>query len=394
MKKRIWITLLACSSVISTHAQLYIKTPGGKKPDRVEDLFDTNKDELDLNFQINISKGVMLDFAITRNGLWKGKEEFRKPLIIASQQLKLYADSLKPFANSKRLDIYVGKSEGEVVSRFGSSQKHNNIRIDKSGELEALKMNSDTLRIVKAYEYKRIGGVPMAERFQYTFEMKELKDFSSIIEDEHWVDMAVQMIDSVLGVYRDKWRNPDAEFHSLYVKYNPRDTVLPLFISKRRLADFNRMSGILTLSGGFGVSLVRNTLCPGVNAGIQFHFKGDVEEVPFVKVSMNTIMRFEEQADKKFRGYTTGFLNAEIGIRTNEDAPSNRNFLLSVGFGYKLNTQEQFFQDPSMDKRMYKLFFNYSLSKSIILQPEFITNFKKKEKSNGWIGMTIGFQLF
>lgn len=394
MKKRICIVFLACTSVSSALAQSYIKSAGAKKSDRVENLFDTPKDDLDLNFQVNISKGVMMYFSVTRNGLWRGKEEFRKPLLIAAQQLKLYADSLKPFANSKRLDIHISSGEGEVLSRFATSEKHNNIRIDKSGELGALKMNSDTLRIVKAYDSKKTGGYIMAERFQYTFEMKELKEFSSVIQDEQWVDVTVKMIDSLLAVYRQKWKNPDAEFHSLYVKYYPRDTVLPLFISKRRLEDFNKMSGILTINGGFGVSLVRNTLCPGVNAGMQFHFKGSEEEVPFVKFSINTIMRFEEQADKKFKSYSTSFIQAEIGIRTNEDVASDRNFLLSVGFGTKLNTEKQIFQDPSMDKHMYKLFFNYGLSKSIMLQPEFITNFRKNEQSNGWIGITLGFQLF
>jgi hypothetical protein len=215
-----------------------------------------------------------------------------------------------------------------------------------------------------------------------------------MLKDDEWIDKAVHLIDSILRVYKGKWNNPDAEFHSLYVKYLPQDTIRPLQISKRLLGNYDKMEGLLVLNGGFGTTLVRNTICPSVNVGILFHLRSEEKYIPFVRVSMNTFMRFEEQANKKFRNYSTGFVNAEFGIQGNESVATNKNLLFSMGIGYKLTTKDQFFQDPSMDRDMYKLFFNYGLSKSIILQPELITNFRSKEKSNGWIGMTINFQLF
>jgi hypothetical protein len=153
------------------------------------------------------------------------------------------------------------------------------------------------------------------------------------------------------------------------------------------------MSGFLIVNGGFGVSLVRNTLCPSANVGIQFHLNGGDDYLPFIRLSMNSFTRFEEKIDKKFHPYVTSFVNAEFGTQTNELNKFNKNFLVSLGLGYKLTTKEQLFRDLSMDKNMYKLFFNYSLSNSIILQPEIISNFKQKEKYNGWIGMTVNFNI-
>jgi hypothetical protein len=393
MKKVILAGIVAFSCLNKVQAQMYSMPFAEQKSDKVENLFSSNEDELDLHFQININKGVNLNFSLTRTGLWQGKEEFIKPLQLADEQLRLYADSFKAFANARHMDIHIN-ADNKVISRLRSAESNKELRINSNGTLEALKMNSDTLRIVKAYPNFRKGSKSLTERTQYTFELKDLKDCSLMLKDDEWIDKAVHLIDSILRVYKGKWNNPDAEFHSLYVKYLPQDTIRPLQISKRLLGNYDKMEGLLVLNGGFGTTLVRNTICPSVNVGILFHLRSEEKYIPFVRVSMNTFMRFEEQANKKFRNYSTGFVNAEFGIQGNESVATNKNLLFSMGIGYKLTTKDQFFQDPSMDRDMYKLFFNYGLSKSIILQPELITNFRSKEKSNGWIGMTINFQLF
>lgn len=374
-------------------AQIINMPFNGNKISKTEYLFNSGKDELDINFQIAVRTGLTLHFSMTRMGLWQGKEEFKKHLLIAKEQLKLYEDSVKIFANSKRLDINVG-TENTVISRYSKSTVNNDIRIEKEGKLDALKMGRDTLRLVKEYGSKKHQGELLIERVQYTYEMKELKELASIVNEEAWVDRTATIIDSVVSVYRKKWRNPDAEYHTLYVSTYPKDSVNHLFISKRYISDYNRIAGFLTFNGGFGVSLVRNTLCPNADVGLQFHFKSEEDMVPFIRLSMNTFMRFEEKPDKKFQEYSTGFVNAELGFQSNEQNQLNKNFLLSIGFGYKLNTYEKLYRDPSMDNRMYKLFFNYSLGNSIILQPEFISSFGKRENDNGWMGITVNFRLF
>lgn len=391
--KKIILILVTFLSAKNVLAQMSSMPLGNRKTDKTEYMFNTYKDELDINFEWKISQDVVMHFSMTRMGLWQGKDEFRKPLLSAVEQLKLYQDSVSKFANSKRLDIHENP-DGKVFSKYTTSTINNNIRVVNSGSLEALKTGRDTLRIVKAFESRKQQGLMMPERMQYTFEMKELKEFSALLADEKWVDKSVKVIDSVVKMYQKKWRNPDAGFHSLYVNAFPKGSGNQLIISKRDIGDYNRMSGILTLNGGFGVSLVRNDICPTVNVGLQFHFAGDYDYVPFVRLSLNSFTRFEQKPDKKFQSFSTSFINAEFGTQTNEQNKFNKNFLFSMGLGYKLTTKEQIFRDPSLDKHMYKLFFNYSLNNNIILQPEFITNFKRREKENGWIGIAINFQLF
>lgn len=392
MKKTILI-LTALSVVHIGRAQVAPLPSVSNKMSETEYLFNSKKDELDINFKIDIHKGLVLHFAMTRMGLWQGKEEFKRHLLIAEEQLKLYRDSLRGFANSKRLDINAGQ-DNTVLSRYSTSAMNNDIRIEKNGQLNALKMGKDTLRLVKDYGRIKHQGDLLTERIQYTFEMKELNGFNRELSDDAWVDSTAGIIDSVVNIYRKKWRNPDAEYHSLYVSTYTKDSVNRLFISKRSVPDYNRIAGFLTVNGGFGVSLVRNTLCPNADVGLQFHFKSEDDLVPFVRLSMNTFMRFEEKADKKFQEYSTGFINAEIGFQSNEQSKLNKNFLLSMGFGYKLNTYEKLYRDPSMDNRMYKLFFNYNLGNNIILQPEFISSLGKRENDNGWVGITFNFRLF
>lgn len=388
--------ILLLSTVFIAHISRAQNTPkflAGNKISKTDYLFSSSKNELDINFQIAIKKGLTLHFSMTRMGLWQGNEEFKKHLLVAKQQLKLYEDSVKIFANSKRMDINLG-TENAVISRYTKSTLNNDIRIEKEGKLDALKMGRDTLRLVKEYGSKKHQGELLIERVQYTFEMKELKEFASIANEEAWVERTATIIDSVVSVYRNKWRNADAEYHALYVAAPSLDSMDKMFIKKRSPDDFNKGSGILFINGGFGVSLVRNSLCPSVNFGLQYHFRGAEDILPFIRLSMNTFTRFEEKPDKKFNAYGTSFVNAEIGFETNELNKLNKNALISIGLGYMLYPKDPLFRDPSMDKRMYKMFFNYSLSNTIILQPEFISNLGKKDNENGWIGITVNFQLF
>jgi hypothetical protein len=393
MKKITLAIGLHLCAVLSAYSQEVYQPFATKKVDKVESLFSANADDLSYNFTLIISKELKLNVAFSKASLWQGSDAFRSSLSVAEQQLKLYADSLKSFANSRRLDVHIPEKGEPIITRLSNSITNNNLRVQKDGQLDALKMEKDTLRMVQFYDCNNCKQGARAPKTQFIFIVKSLNDLGSSLQDKEWVATTVHLVDSIMNVYKAKWRNPDAEYHNLFVRYNPDNVDQPIRVSKRPIGE-NRVGGLLLTETGLGVSLVRNTICPSVNFGLKLRLPSTEKESIFFKVSLNSFLRYEEQADKRFKTYTTSFINAEFGIEQYNVGHSQSNLLLSMGFGYKLPTQDQFYRDPSMDENMYKLFFNYGLSKSIILQPEFISNFRKKEKGNGWVGISINFQLF
>lgn len=397
--KRVSLTNACCVLFFLHSSAQNIKFPPVEDQNTIiQNLFEVRAFDLNYHFSIKINDGDYLLFEFQKLGDWKGKEAFTHNLNISLPVVQQYADSFKNERLTRRLDVHIPEKDDPLISRFSQNMLNSNLQTFSSKEQAVLKMTLDTLRIVKKWPDRKFQGDMIEVQYQYTFLVKDIKTITSLINNKVWCDQTAAMIDSVVLSYRRKWRNEDAWFHQLYTQYDPAAQNDP----KNRLMVQNdlitkneeRTRKVVFTKAGFGASLVRNTICPYTEVAIQFNIFADQEGTFFSRLSANAFVRFQEQAENKYKGYASSFVNVEIGYASNTANTRIKPFSFSAGFGYKLLNQKQSDRDPSMSTNMYRIFFNYGISERITLIPEAYTNFRAKDKYNGWNGITVLFRLF
>jgi hypothetical protein len=378
--------------------------PVRAEEDIISDLFQIPEAELNYNFTTVLPGGNYMMIGFRRLSDWRPEANLSGIMAVAGHVLEGYRDSLHADGNSRKMDLHIPISNAPVTSRFSSSVNNTNLITESGGKRSLLKIGMDTLRILKNIA-RRPATEDKAEKLvqvQYTFLLKDISQFRELVRDTQWIAQTVATYDSLVAARRSKWKRQDAWFHYMYVKLDQNETEkkkrLQYRTSLRSETQFygNRIFGI---DGGIGVLLVRNDLCPNIDLGASWNFYSNKEETAFTRISLNSFMRFEQLPDKKFQPYTTSFINAELGFRSAKVRLFLPFYKFSMGFGYMINPnttgQAKNEKDPSMSANMYKMFFNYSLSKAVTVTPEFVGDIKKYGKSgNGWIGMGITVRLF
>jgi hypothetical protein len=395
MKKTILTAIAAClcSPLL---AQNYTFPEVKDQGKLIQDLFEVKDLELNHHFTIAIGQGEYLVFEMEKLSVWSGKEDFLKYADAVLPLLEKYSDSLKKPLSTKRLDVHIPVQNTPLISRFGEQMVNSNLQAMSATETVSLKMTLDTLRIVKKFPDRKHQGSMVQRHFQYTWLLKDLKNAQGRLADKAWLSRTAVVIDSVVMAYRKKWNNQDAWNHHLFVSLDTGRAAGEQLQLTKQVSELNgvKTQDMILSSVGFGASLVRNTICPSLDIGLQVNFYSDYESTFFTRVSVSSFARFEEQANRKFKAYGTSFVNAELGFGVNPGNTKLKPYSLSVGFGYKLLNKESAERDPNLPKRLYRLFFNYEASKSIIVAPEFYTDFGTKSNRNSWMGLSVTFRLF
>jgi len=354
--------------------------------DPIEMMFSEDPNKMKMNFSVQVNKSIALQISFTDVRDWKGEQDFRRILLISQEQLNLYQDSIKLFANSKHLEVSIPASGLPVVSRYYGSVVHNNLRVKGEGKvLQALKTAKDTFKVLEIFDAREFRNFKYNPKIQYLFSAKNINELTTIFGDENWIESTAHLIDSVVEIYSRKWKRPDLVNRSLYVKYDTAHNEKPIRIARHQITGENRMAGILTANVGVGIALMRNELSVTSNFGIQAEFgeHSYSKRAKFIRFSMLGYTRYEQQADKNYFSYGPTFLNIEYGWK-NKQSDMRRQYLFSLGFGYR-PLGGGF--DPLL-REAYRYFLNYGLNKKIILHYEHVTG------KNGWNGVGVNFQLF
>lgn len=350
--------------------------------DPIELMFSEDADKMKMNFSVQINKSTALQIAFTDVRDWKGELDFRSIMNVASEQLNLYQDSIKAFANSKHLEVSIPASGASVISRYYGSVVHNNLRIKgKNSALQALKTGKDTLSVLQIFDSRKFRDIEYEPKIQYTFSAKNINELSSVFKDENWIKRTSYVIDSVVNIYSKKWKRPDLVNRSLYVKFDTADSNKPIKIASHQITGENRMAAILTANGGVGIALLRGDLSATTNFGIQadFGLQSYSKQAKFIRLSMLGYVRYVQSS----QSYAPVFFNIEYGWK-NKPSDTRKQYLFSLGIGYR-PIGGGF--DPLLGEA-YRFFFNYGLNNRIILHYENVTG------RNGWNGIGINFQLF
>ena len=395
MKKISLVAFCTINFLLSSKGQNTIFPSVTDPKKQIENLFEIKSDDLSHHFTIKINNGEYLVFELQKLSDWQGKEAFQGSLLAIVPVLVQYKDSFQNLMASKRLDIHIPEKEEPIISRFSQNMLNANLQSRLKNESSPLKMALDTLRFVKKFTPSSKKSEEDKFQFQYTFLLKDINNAGNIISDKQWCEQVATMIDSVVLHYRKAWHNQNSWHHHLYVTYSPQEThtTKRLSVSTRVAEDKGvKTQDMLSFNGGFGASLIRNTLCPNVDIGVQLNFLADRDSRLFARISLNHFVRFQEQSNSSFKAYGNQFIGGEFGIESNRWDPKSSFYSISFGLGYKLANKYEEESDPSISQNMYKMFFNYGINKTIYVTPEIYTDFKSR--GSGWFGIAVNFRLF
>jgi hypothetical protein len=391
------MTLLCAAMTAPSYAQISGQQyfpPLNSETQVASGLFNIPDGELSHHFSIVLPKGGFLLVEFKNLSYWKDQGAFSKVVAAADMVADNYKDSMLNEQSSKLLEVHVPIKNEPITARLSQSYTNANVLSFTPQGKSILKLGMDTIRVVKNLEEKKVGKETEKVQLRYSFLLKDVSQIHELAQDQQWMTQTTSLIDSVVTVYRDKWKVQDAWYHTLYVNYDPaKDDKQRLVINKRAAeTDLSTFGKVTFISASLGASLVRNTWCPNVEIGLGANLYSDAEGSLFTMLSMNTFYRYVEDAPNKFKGFTTTFINAEIGAGSGASAREIASFIpfyrISMGFGVKLNYGQKEYLDPATSGDIYKLFFNYSITKSLTVTPEFCGNFKNNNSAT-WIGLGI-----
>lgn len=330
---------------------------------------------------VALDKGESVIIRFNRFNDWAGGDDFRNALAAVDKVIPAYKDSLRDELSTLVLDIHIPASQKNLITRFDKYNESGKMMTINDDGASSLKLGMDTLRVLQAK-------ADTSSRIQYTILLKQLNNYTTYARDEAWKMKTIRVIDSAVSLYRAKWRKPNAERHGFAIDINPAKNT-------QKVNGTSRLThSLLVGDASIGASLVRNSICPSVEIGIGIHFGVDRNSSLFVRLSDYTFVRFKEISNDKFKGFSTGFVNLELGVASNQVTTNSPFYKTSLGFGYKLTNKKAEDRDPSMARQMYRMFFNYSLNKFITITPEFFGSFKKADRDNNWFGMSVKFNVF
>ena len=341
--------------------------------------FDYDEDKARYQFTIALDKDESLTIRFRTLSEWTSVNDFMNAFAATDKVMAAYKDSLLQEQYTQVLNVHIPVNQKNIIARFSQYNESANLMTINSDGAAALKLGMDTLNVLQLK-----AGI---QKIQYRFILKKLGNYTAYAQDEYWKNKTAAAIDSIVNEYRRKWKKPDAPGHGLTVSYNPMKNESS--VSQGRPLK----QSVLLIEAGIGVSLIRNTLCPNVDYGIGIRFNKDKEEANFLRVSASGFYRFAETSPNKFKGYPTTFINLEFGSESTHNNPHSFFYKTSLGIGYKLLNKKEEDRDPTISKQMYRLFFNYSLNKFLVITPEFVTNFKKGDKNDNWFGLSVNLRI-
>ena len=254
------------------------------------------------------------------------------------------------------------------------------------GRQNPLKLGMDTICVKKTFNIKTDDeGVDTRNEILYTFILKDLQQIEELQRNVALIEDISRTFDSVVQDQRSRWSKQDIWYHEMHVSYNPMEE------KDKKLKKY-RVPGFLKgydYTAYVGASLFRNELAPNIEVGFGYKWPSKTTgNLEYVRFSMNTLETFERMAPAKFNIYSTLFVNLEAGSYISKKDTWIPIYQTSLGLGY------MFSDEPWL--RSYnglRLFFNYSLSPSVRITPDFYYLFKKGLDPYSWVGLTVSLRI-
>lgn len=301
-------------------------------------------------------------------------------LSVFLSDISFYKDSLDGKGNA-RIDYAFTLNAGVRKIRFKKYSPDGELFISRQSDIAQLKIEQDTVRIVfprwSSRVYDKKDGVKNSHTdidAQITFCLNNYADLALLLQDK---GMLSHIIDSLaLGTNPGKRKNVGS-FGSTSIAYSPFDTSIHSqfyrFRKRNYLAenesDIWKATGTLEINGSVGLGLIRNTLAPMAELGIEVndHWKAIPTKFSFLRASVMPYFFFDRTSPTHFAVYDNWFVNLEFGTH-------HKGKRSSVGIGYLFAEKGGYFQNLTM-----KTFVSFTVAQRFVVCPEiiFTNNFKQ-----------------
>ena len=317
------------------------------------------------------------------------------------EDIAFYKDSLGDNTGGVKIDYVVDADHNYRQVRFKKHKPNGNSFVVKDNEVSKLKIEDDTVRIlmhVKDPEISTTLKMSAASRQKYrahakpgrtlvelgdstkkvmlkyapqktliiTFCLNNYYDIDKIIADSMVINHTIDTLATVA-------QHTTAPFYTIgYAPGETKDIRYNTFWKYRKVnfraneKELAKGGDQLVIDGGVGVGLVKNTLAPMGDIGIEIskHWRGlPTSGNSFLRLSTTPYFFFDKDAKNNTVVNDNWFVNLEFGYYNSKG--KNR---FSMGAGYLYAERADVFQ-----KQTYKAFINMQFGK-ITVAPEFICN--------------------
>ncbi len=299
--------------------------------------------------------------------------------------IAFYNDSLENGTGHVRIDYVINEQTGDKKIRFKKYAADGESFVNINGNISKLKIEQDTVRIIIHKQIKTYRNFYEPYAIQATFLLNNYTNVDYVIAEQ---SMITHIMDTLKQAKMARYSYKDSSDISFYgwtrssTYFRPYSTfsniVYPYYktidgIAKNELAFFreSRKMDYLTTDLNIGMSLVRNTLAPSADLGLQiikswkkYGFSNDNN---FGGLYFQPIFFFDRNAKGDFITNTNGFVNFHYGAETENTYFGLKLRKASFGVGYLVLNKGDYFK-----KNTFKLFSDLQLKNGFTLSPELI----------------------
>ncbi len=396
--------LLLCTAliIISLQGKIFAQTFQEKldKMSKTEKTFSDITNEVRIRDFVYLKEGKMI-LELDKGSDYQFLNNLNSILTQLRKDVAFYKDSLDNYTGSIKIDYVVDADHNYRQVRFTKHKPIGNNFVVKDNEVSKLKIEDDSIRIllhVKDPEINTAVRMSAAKRKKYkgqilepgrtissmgdsskkmlvsyapqktliiTFCLDNYYDISKIIADSAVINHTIDTLAAVA-------KTTKAPFYTIgYAPGEAKDTRYSFWKYRKvnfksNEKDLAKGTDQLVINGGVGVGLVKNTLSPMGDIGIEIdkQWRGLPTAGPsFLRLSTTPYFFFDKDVKNNTIVNDNWFANLEFGYYNSKG--KNR---FSLGAGYLYAERGNVFQ-----KQTFKAFINMQFGK-ITVVPEFICN--------------------
>lgn len=397
MKRNRFIIILLGMMAMSFNAEAQFEyeepIPPPIKPESQvkQELFELDSRGINYYFKAVLPGDNLLIIEFDKMSYYPGKEALQQIIDKATEAVTAIEDSFKHATASRRVDVHLPLKNEPMTVRIKEHTDGSEMIVISNKQQAPLKIGMDTVRILKNFEERKKKDSSFVTKVQYTFLLKDARQIKELQKNTTLIENIATAFDTEVTKQRAKWSREDTWYHAIGIRYDPGKE------NRDEQVKVNKIPGVaraFNTNGNMGVTLFNNTLAPYLDIGYTYKWPVSLEEYTFARASFSAFYIFEQQPNKDVKLYGVPFINAEMGTLLNKKNTIIPVYQVSIGLGYKIDGKNTRGYKPT-EGTMFRLFFNYSLSKAFTFTPEFYYRpIPGKDNDLFFGGVTLTVKLF
>ncbi|RYE24658.1 MAG: hypothetical protein EOP51_06670 [Sphingobacteriales bacterium] len=366
------------------------KTPISSEADIKSKLFELPADDANFYFRADLPNDNFVIAQFNKIGYWPNGDGMLKQIAtIASSVVDRAGQSFSNKMATHRVDIHLPVKNEPYTVRLKEHNDGSKLVVMEGVQQNPLKIGMDTINVLKTFSVQKSKNSEERVQVQYTFIVKDINDINTIAASDEILQRAEQNFNALVARKRKAWVADNAWYHGMNAEYDEEagNKKFRTQMTRRFLSD--AIGGQVNL----GASFLTTGVNPYASIGLNYKWRSkSPSEYNFIGLSLSTLNAVDMQADKNIISYGAVMANIESGAYFKNSQSRIPLHHISAGFGIKIAN------DPHslLDNNIYRIFFNYSLSKAITLTPDFylIQHVGNNSNSQMMGGITLSLRIF